>query len=219
MTWMQTGTGRAIDLIAPLVTDIDFAGDVAGPLARTARWAGQTPAGPISTAQHCAVGTQAILRDTGNRELAAAFLLHDAHEAFVTDITRPTAEGIAAIAYQLARDEAGDFAARAVERFTVRALHEIKARLDAAIYPAAGLPWPLPRVVAMAVKDWDDRLLQTERLLHMAPCGRPWGWDHAPPRAVELKPAWTRPWPWPEAADRWLALLHDLCPVTRRTAA
>lgn len=218
MSIKQVANGRMVDLLDPQTGDIDFGGWIAETLARTPRFGGAIRGGILSGAQHMTIGTRAILRDTGDRDLAAAFLLHDAHEAFVGDLTTPTAGAIADEVYRQVRDRDFDAdEAAEIRRAVVDAIAEIKDRLDEVIYPAAGLPWPLPASLRDRVKVWDARMLETERRLFLGAGEAPWAWDDDPPLPIRW-PEKARIWPWPEASAAWLATLHDLCPDTRPLA-
>jgi len=221
MTWMQTADGRAVDLLAPRPEDVDFAGHVAGALGRLARFAGHVPEGPYSVAEHCSVGALAILRDTGNRDLAAAFLLHDAHEAYIGDITRPAAESIFVMARRDAIAEGMASEGAYAERVARAGLRSIKHGLDRAIHLAAGMEYPRPwhDVTKDAIVEWDERMLETERRRFLRACARPWPWDCSPPRLVEWPAGRPRLLGWQAAAAEWLGLLNDLCPATRPAAA
>jgi hypothetical protein len=224
MSWVQTASGRAVDLLAPRPEDIDFAADVAGPLARIARFGGHVPGGAYSVAQHCVIGAR-VIQSRGldrDRELALHFLLHDAHEAYIGDLTRPLQEALSktieaetdrkAIELGLPVDTptAGRNRELVVTLFG-DAVRRLKSNLDDAIYAAAGIPGPTPHVRAV-VKSIDGRMLETERRLFLGPCARPWAWDEYPPAQFQW-PEKPRVWPWPEAADAWLNTLRDLCPA------
>ncbi|QHJ77666.1 MAG: hypothetical protein [Bacteriophage sp.] len=78
-----------IDLLNPKESDVDFA-FIAQALSRIPRFNGLTGHyGTYSVAQHCVIGADAIHVATKDKELALRFLLHDAHEAFLSDIPRP----------------------------------------------------------------------------------------------------------------------------------
>ena len=64
--WIQTGTGRALDLMAPTAAMIDLETDVAEALAREPRFGGHVRGGPYSVAQHMVLGADAIVAQTGN---------------------------------------------------------------------------------------------------------------------------------------------------------
>lgn len=169
--WTQTRSGRAVPLVGTQPEHIDFVNDIAPHLAEQVRFCGA--AGTWTVADHCTVGAD-ILSRPGLELVALAFLLHDAHEAYIGDITTPT---VAALKEHLRRREG--VVASDVISAVIRLL---KAELDRAIYIAAGLPWPLPDHVAEAVKTHDARMLMTERRDLMAPAPLPWGsYERVPP--------------------------------------
>lgn len=204
--WMQALGSVAFDLLSPKPEQIDFA-TIATVLARVPRFGGHTERGAYSVAQHCEQGAQAILRDTGNRTAAAAFLLHDAHEAYVGDFAKPVQDALVAAANEtgLLLGTAGNVVRHAIST--------LKSRLDSAIYTAAGLPWPLPADVSALVHEYDIRMCRTERDVRLAPTPHPWGEPYAsavPVAGVDL-------YPWSEGAVRamWLALARELLPSLR----
>lgn len=203
--WMQALGSVAITLLDPRPEQIDFA-TIATVLARIPRFGGHTERGVYSVAQHCEQGAQAILRDTRNRTAAAAFLLHDAHEAYVGDIPKPVQDALVTRAER----KYGPVGREAV-RDSIR---ETKADIDSAIYAAAGLrslysTWP-PADVAAIVHEYDIRMCRTERDVRLAPTPHPWGEPYAsaePVAGVDL-------YPWSEGAVRamWLAAARELLP-------
>lgn len=78
---IRTFTGRMIDLENPQADDID-ARDIAHHLALLNRFVGATDE-PYSVAEHCVIGSEII-----RGEFALHFLLHDAHEAYLGDVSR-----------------------------------------------------------------------------------------------------------------------------------
>lgn len=213
MTWLSTTTGRIVDLLRPDPAAIDFRGDVAPQLARVARFGGAVGSGAYSVAQHCVVGADALYHETRDPTLAAAFLLHDAHEYLIGDIITPVVE---ALSVHLTVDNGREVAVRVPE---VRMqLSRLKSRLDQAIHHAAGLPWPLPRHTAAAVKAMDLRVLRTERDQLTVPCGRRWASEVEAAKPVPMRGRLTV-WPWPRAADEWLMRLDRYCPQALNRAA
>lgn len=222
--WMQTGTGRAFDLMAPTAAMVDLEHDVAEALAREPRFGGHVRSGPYSVAQHCVLGVDAILAETGSIATARAFLLHDAKEAFIKDQMTPLKAAFAAHVGLVVAGEIGggraanDNARQTGEVIFWRAFRALEDKVDAAIHAAAGHPWPLAPDIAARVKWWDLAMLAAERgdLLGAPP--RPW---HP---SVEIA---TRPrrlaritvWPWPKAADEWRRRLHQLFPHLATQAA
>ncbi len=137
-------------------------------LARTPRFSGHTEGGAYSVAQHCVEGAYAILRDTGRRDIAAAFLLHDGHEYVIGDIATPLAGALGHYA-----DVAGgiSYDGAAIVAGAIKAL---KHAVDAAIYAAAGIKFPLPADVAAMVRSYDLRMMRTERDARLATPPMPW---------------------------------------------
>jgi hypothetical protein len=223
MTWIQTASGRAFDLLAPRAEDIDFASDIAGPLARTARFGGHVPGGAYSVAQHSVIGARCIIRDEWGRDLALHFLLHDAHEAYLGDLTRPMQLALRdamaeAAGSMLITASARERAEREATNAFWLAMHRLKSGLDKAIFAAAELAPPTSPHAAQ-IKTWDARMLETERRLFLGDCDRAWDWDGDPPTPVKW-PEKPRVWTWTDAADAYIATLRDLCPaVLKRVPA
>ncbi|WP_323011087.1 hypothetical protein [Paracoccus sp. (in: a-proteobacteria)] len=207
--WLQTGTGRAVDLIEPTPEMIDLNTDVAEALAREPRFGGHVRSGAYSVAQHCVLGVDLILRVSDDAALARAFLLHDAHEAFVKDETSPLHEAMAMRVERCAR--ASDIKRGLGAALYKVARREIKEDFDRAIYAAAGLAWPPPPEIAREVQVWDLSLLRLERdqLLGKPPAS--WATAVETARPVRASGRITV-WPWPKAADEWRARLHLLFP-------
>jgi uncharacterized protein len=176
--WIQTASGIAFDLIAPIPEMVNFETDIAESLARLPRFNGHLRSGPYSVAQHSVVGADALFNETGRRDLAAAFLLHDAHEAYIGDITTPVARALAIYAGETASGGRDDLAAAVARHAAVKSTESgialMKERLDRAIHTAAGIAWPLPDNVREAVKLMDLRMLVTEQQHLLGPEVRPW---------------------------------------------
>jgi hypothetical protein len=79
---IRTHTGRLVDLANPAVAQIDMR-DIAHALANINRFTGHTSR-PYSVAEHCVRGSYVIAP-----RLALEFLLHDATEAYVGDVSKP----------------------------------------------------------------------------------------------------------------------------------
>jgi hypothetical protein len=217
--WIQTGTGRALDLMAPTAAMIDLDTDVAEALAREPRFGGHVRGGPYSVAQHMVLGADAIVEQTGSIETARAFILHDAHEYACKDIMTPLAKAldlrVRTIASARVRRVLPTSSQDEVDRISVGlfhgALHALKADLDRAIHAAAGHPWPLAPEIAKRVAEWDLAMLAAERRHLLAPSPQPWD-----PAVEDWAPAKLKGriqvWPWPKAADEWRARLHSYFP-------
>ncbi|WP_029074395.1 hypothetical protein [Kaistia adipata] len=201
MTWKQSRSGLAIDLVWPDLSAIDVRVDVAVPLSLINRFDGHASFSEwhgYSVAQHCCLGADAILHETGGDTNAAlAFLLHDAHEVFSGDITTPVAEALDRIA--------DDRSVGGMPGLVRAAIKGMRQRLDAALYARLGLDWPLPPRIAEIVAEMDIRMLKAERDQFMAKPPAPW---HAAVEAAAPIPSlsWLsfepkRPGFW---ADEWM---------------
>jgi hypothetical protein len=184
MAWLQTISGKAFDLSNPDPAMVDFEADVAPALAKLARFTGHT-LGDIgySVAQHCVLGAESILAATGSERLAALFLLHDAHEAYIGDIPTPLVQ-------TLCEDD---------RRFKGR-LDILKERLDSAIYDAADIAPPYA-FEHNAIKRHDTAMMNAERASLKLPAPRSWGADID---AVPAADMWISPWETADAREAWL---------------
>lgn len=118
-------SGRWVNLYDPAPADIMLEDWVTG-ASRVARWGGQTQ-GPVAynVLQHSVLLEQVlvtILAPDATPTLRLAALMHDLHEG----------GGL------------GDVVTPYGKLFATAGLKEVKARLDRALFLAAGLPWPLP---------------------------------------------------------------------------
>lgn len=203
MTWIQTEQGRAFDLVTPDWRAIDF-DEMANSLARQARFTGHIAGGPYSIAQHLVIGADCVFRDTGSREAAANFLLHDGEEYVIGDEATPKAWAEYEIARQLHGEEfARNF--RAVKR-------ELKRRVEVAVYLAANLTdYGCDLYFRDLVHEYDLRMLLTERKHLLGKPPRPWA-----PEIERLQPlrliGGLTVWPWPKAADEFRDRLRRYLP-------
>ena len=166
--WVQTLSG-GFDLLEPRFEQVDFT-SVATALSRIPRFLGYTHGGSLSVAQHCVEGAQAIERETGRQDAAAAFLLHDAHEAFIGDIVTPVQRALEVYSSDASVVHA--------------AFRVLKDRIDAVIYAAAGIEWPLDDETCDIVRTFDLRMCRMERDLF---CDTPpQRWDDAIENAVPV---------------------------------
>lgn len=131
--FIQTFSGGRFYYREPLLEEIRIE-DIAHAIAHNCRYNGHTR-DFYSVAEHCILGSYMV-----PEEDALAFLLHDANEAYLTDIPSPMK------AYLMEHGVAGNI------------LKELEARYDELIYRRFGLPWPMPATV----KEADLRMLKTE---------------------------------------------------------
>lgn len=130
---MRDAAGRLLNLANLTPADIDFPA-IAAALARQNRYAGNTSV-PINVAQHTMIAAEcAALR--GNHAAVPYVLLHDAHEAFIGDITTPAQGFLIAV---------GKFLEPKAGAVLDTMFHHAKYVLDAIIFRAAGLIDEMPR--------------------------------------------------------------------------
>lgn len=148
-----------IDIDNPQITDIRWE-QISQGLSRTARYNGLNgDVGIYSVAQHSVMGADALAIETGDNTLAGHFLLHDAHEAFVGDVTRPVKE-------LLDQKLDGAFS---------KYFEPLKRRWDKAIHEAANISAPEFYDQQPLVNLMDERMLAFEcrwffpRYIHRAP--------------------------------------------------
>ena len=158
MTWIQTFTGQAVDLLHPRPETIQLA-DIEHALARICRYTGHTVE-HYSVAQHCVLVANHL-----QPELALQGLMHDAVEAYVQDVSAPLKWAMRELAHESPYDR-------------------IEHRVDLAIAKRFKLERPLPK----EVRDADLRMLATEAralgFLEKAP--QPWSLP-LPPYDMEIE--------------------------------
>jgi hypothetical protein len=160
LVWTQTRRGHAFDLLEPRAEDVDF-DEIAETLAHLPRFAGGSEK-PISVAQHTLIAALAA-----PAWLRPWVLLHDAHEAYIGDITTPVVRALDAIWLEGRPARTGVLPSAAVAA--------LKHRIDQAVHDAAGLRMP-GEAERGAIALADRRALVTERRDF---CARPpLSWGH-----------------------------------------
>ena len=130
-----------IDLLNPKESDV-VPEIIAQSLSRTPRFNGLTgDYGSYPVAQHCVIGARALCEETKDKKLALRFLLHDAHEAFLSDIPRPVQKCFGS-----------DFPEQ---------LEAMKSKWDAVIYQKFGLK-PPSSAEEKLIHEMDDLMLAYE---------------------------------------------------------
>jgi hypothetical protein len=198
-TILTLANRTGINLLGPKPEDIDFH-VIAEHLSKENRYNGATPGVCYSVAEHSVRGATAILEETGDRELAAYFLLHDGHEAFLKDDTTPKKRAVAAIAEQ----NFGVLASSIAEAFDI-----LTHRFDVAIHTRAGLAWPPTHERREGIKYWDLRMFVTEWRDLMGNQPHP-NWERY--SKVPALGGNIIPLSWDRARDVFLALAFDLLP-------
>ena len=223
MMWMQTFTDRKMDVTNPDDAPIDFL-EIAIVLARIYRYTGHTSR-PFSVAQHCVIGHDALRSKFPDRpDIALAFLLHDAHEAYTGDISTPIQNALGVFAWAPLEDALADrgldtdawhtWTNQVAPEIINAAFKEMKRRLDVVIFKAAGANFPMDPDVKAEVRSMDRIMLVTERRDLMGPSPGSWGeYDEATPLNQTIYP-----WQRHVAAQRWLSRLETYTGETHRAA-
>lgn len=176
MSWLQTHTGRAFDLLNPTADMVDVI-DIEHALARVCRFTGHTDR-HYSVAEHCCHVSD-YLGQLYGPQMALAGLLHDAHEAYTNDLPYPV---------QVALEEfLGD-------EFR-EAWKAIQGGVDRAILEHLGVDVDLHD---QRVKEADLRILLTERNAMMATPPAPWDCEAMGPLDVEVYG-----WGYDQARTEW----------------
>lgn len=136
--WMQTFTGLSFYILDPRVDDIDPV-DIAHALGMLCRYGGHTSVF-YSVAEHCVLMSYAVAP-----EHALSALLHDATEAYVSDMIRPLKQ-------------------------VMPEYRKVEDRLALVICDRFGIG----RVCPAEVKEADLRILQDERAVLMSRSHQPW---------------------------------------------
>lgn len=206
-TILTLANGRGIDLLGPTAADIDFE-VVAEHLAKENRYNGATPGHCYSVAEHSLRGARAALVATGDYELAAYFLIHDGHEAFLKDDTTPKKRAIG----EIAEEAFGVLASTIKEAFD-----RLTDRFDVAIHEAAGLQWPPSPEMQAKIKHWDLTMFVTEWRDLMGSQPHPnWApYAHIAPLHNPIVP-WQH---WERTRDSFLRECQLLLPALREVTA
>lgn len=178
--YFQTSSGHMVDLLSPAPEDI-FITDIASHLSMLCRFSGATRAF-YSVSQHSVMVARMV-----PLHAKAHALLHDAHEAFLGDITSPVKSALVFL---------GD-----------KSLAKLTAKIDRAIHAAFGLEYPAPREIQAVIQHADQVALATEKrdLLEYAE------WNLPLPSPAKHR---IRPLTWPLALDLFMKEYQNALEVT-----
>jgi hypothetical protein len=192
--WIQTAAGRVFPLLAPEPGDVCLY-DIALSLAHQVRFTGHV--GGYSIAQHSVHVAEVVYGESGDLELAFAGLMHDAHEAYVGDVSSPLkrAMRLAVTMTSGPVDEGG--------------YDQLERMAAAAVRARYGLAYSLPPVAKRA----DLVMLATEARDLLGPTPKSWSLDLPEPRAD------MRIVPWSAETAEWnfRAAFDRLCPIDFRS--
>jgi hypothetical protein len=180
--WIQTYSGGRFWPFDPRPEDV-FIGEIAHALSNKCRYSGHCDQF-YSVAQHCVIMSQAVEMSYGNSYLALWALLHDAAEAYLSDIPRPLKPH-----YRI------EVAGR------LWSFDEIELRLMTAIAAQFGITMPEPPEITQA----DLRMLATEKRDLMEASERWTMLDNVVPYAPRIVPCTPA-----EANDAFIALYERL---------
>lgn len=147
--WIQTYTGIAFYPLDPRPEEVDII-DIAHALSMQCRYTGHVNKF-YSVAEHCIYASHLV-----PAEYALVALLHDASEAYLSDIARPI-------------------------KHTLAEYKTIEAKLEEAICARFRLPYPYPDIVK---KVDTDLLFAERRTLFNRPAPFPWTDEREPPKLL-----------------------------------
>lgn len=196
-----------MNLAQPVEGDIHWP-TIAGALSKIARFNGFHSGPMLSVAQHCVMGADALANETGNHTLAGFFLVHDAHEAFVGDWTRPSVALLSG-----ALGELYEIPAHCARN----AVHLVKSRIDAQIFAKAGLPVVGAPDLPDKVRDMDERMLRAETLALFGKKGL--SNLNVPELPMPKLTGAIKPWAPMKAEEAWLSRLSRYLGIDWRAAA
>jgi len=199
-TMLTTG-GRTVDLLNITPEDIDLA-DISWALAHICRFSGHVRR-HYSVAEH-SINVARLLPEP----IKIYGLLHDAHEAYIGDISTPMKLALKAEAYSDLIDSGVEDVID--DGFFERILTNIERPIIKAIHNKLGVPWPVSHHVMAAVKYADVTMVEHElQQLFDGP---------RVPKAELPMPSWdiedNAEWPFIDIADKFevmaRALTNDL---------
>lgn len=160
--WYQSRYGNRINLVKPTVGEVCFP-EICHTLAHINRYCGAARP-DVSVALH-----SLIVDDIVAAMFPAARpwgILHDFHEARLTDITTPVKDAMSEIEFEL----------NGANGVVEGAIHMLKWRHDLVIWAAAGLDRPCAEI-AKQIKIADRIALKVERKYHLPHPPEPWATD------------------------------------------
>ena len=173
MTWVQTFSGVAFELLSPTASRVRLV-DIAHSLSRLARFNGHTTGAlPWSVAQHSLLA-ESLLPEGESPDTKLHALLHDAHEAYVGDITSPVRRALQASMPEGKRCDP---------------LRSLCFGIDNAVWQAFEL-YPPDQAQVKAIREVDFLVLRIEKEALLAPEPRDWGleWPDLPYPVPKLEP-------------------------------
>lgn len=188
--WIQTHSGKRFDLLDPTPEMVDSE-DIAHALSQLCRYTGHCKHF-YSVAQHCVHVSERV-----PPEFALAGLLHDAHEAYVGDVSSPLKKAMRRVVTAAGHDTEGfeaidmDVAAVIAERFG---------------RPAGLLVSPSLEGFS-AVRRADLRMLETERRALLGPPPEEWDTAKYAEPYFDMRLV---PWASSFAKAMWLRRLEEL---------
>jgi uncharacterized protein len=178
--WIQTWSGDVFNFDESIEDRINIL-DIAAALAKICRFNGHC-LDLYTVAQHSVMVATRMPPRLG-KQAALFALLHDAHEAFLGDDTRPKKLHLGRIGPEV---------------------KELEERIQRRIHAALGLPPGPGLYTAKAIREIDDRMLVTEKRDLMAPGRREWDLP------VEPYPEKIHVWPWQQAQEVFLRTFERL---------
>lgn len=197
--WVQTFSGLAFDLLSPTIEQVRLV-DIAHSLSRLNRFCGATKGTyGWSVAQHSML-VESLLPPYVDPILRLHVMLHDAHEAYIGDITTPVRRAI--------RYYAGDS----------DPLYYLESMIDSVVWRAFALD-PPTEAQRDAIKHVDALALKVERFALLEPEPRDWGIPDPGEPPTDFDTILTLPRHPGSAKQAFIARFLDLIDMRHGTAA
>lgn len=159
--WIETFTGKRFYPLEPESRDVDIL-DIAHPLANICRFNGHSTRF-YSVAEHSILMCEFARKMGHCGENLITFLLHDAHEAYVGDLTRPFKQSL-----------------RQTSEFLYDVYTKMFTRLDKAIFEGLGFDYTYLELNKNLIKCLDNAILAKEKEILFPDSPNKWSLSEKP---------------------------------------
>jgi hypothetical protein len=154
MTWVLTNSGKRVDLLEPRPEQIDI-NDISHSLAHLVRFTGHGNL-PLTVAEHSVRVSQLLENQGAPTYIQLWGLLHDAHEAYIGDISTPMKEALDSLGGKHTLGEFGSwFDEAVVTALGLEEIHEAHSGQFAQVHSADKMTGEFERgVILPDMSEW-----------------------------------------------------------------